>query len=94
MSVAVGVKVMCELVAALGALIVMFGLALRGGSRYVATVLGAAVIALSGLVLLVESTFRLLDANRIPSALLMLVFGSAVAAWHLHTRKVGAQSGD
>ncbi len=79
MSMAVGVKVMFELLAALGTLIAMFGLAFRGRFRDIAIVWGAAVVGVSGLVILVEATLGLLDANRIPSALIMLVVGGGTA---------------
>jgi hypothetical protein len=80
MSMAVGVKVIFELVAGLGALIVIVGSAMRGRSRDIATIWGAALVGLSGLVILVESTFGLLDANRIPSAVVMLLLGGGTAA--------------
>lgn len=78
MSTWVGVKVMAELVAALGGLIFLSGLLLRGRVRDLAISVGAALIGTSGLILLIECLFGLLDFNRYPSAIVMLVFGSGV----------------
>jgi hypothetical protein len=86
-STAVGVKVMAELVAAAGGLIFISGLALRGRARDFATKCGAAFVGLSGLVILLECLFGLLDANRIPSATLMLLFGTAVTSGVAQKRK-------
>jgi hypothetical protein len=78
MSTWVGVKVMAELVAALGGLIFLSGLALRDRARDIAIGFGAALIGISGLIILIECLFGLLDPNRYPSAILMLVFGTGV----------------
>jgi len=78
MSTWVGVKVMAELVTALGGLIFLSGLALRGRPREIAISFGAAVIGLSGVVILLECLFGLLDPNRYPSAILMVLFGTGV----------------
>jgi len=80
MSSAVGVKVIFELVACAGVLIFIFGLALKGRARDTAIVLGAAFVGLSGLVILTEALFGLLDTNRIPSAVIMLLVGGGTAA--------------
>jgi len=53
MSIAVGVKVVFELVACVGVLVFIVGLALRGRARDTAMSWGAAFVGLSGLVILV-----------------------------------------
>lgn len=78
MSTWVGVKVLAELVAGLGGLIFLSGLVLRGRARDIAIRFGAALIGLSGLIILLECLFGLLDPNRYPSAILMLLFGAGV----------------
>ncbi len=78
MSIWVGVKVFAELFAAAGGLIFISGLALRSRARDIATVFGAGLIGASGLILLLECLFGLLDPNQYPAALLMLLFGTGV----------------
>ncbi len=78
MSTWAGVKVMAELVAALGGLIFLSGLLLRGRARDIAISSGAALIGTSGLILLIECLFGLVDPNRCASAILMLLFGTGV----------------
>lgn len=78
MSTWVGVKIIAELVAAAGGLIFLSGLAFRDRARDIAISLGAGLIGLSGLILLLECLFGLLDPNQYPSAILMLLFGTGV----------------
>ncbi len=78
MSTWVGIKVMAELVTVLGGLIFISGLALRGRARDIAIRFGAALIGISGLIILLECLFGLLDPNRYPFAILMLLFGTSV----------------
>ncbi len=94
MSMAVGVKVMFEIVAGLGALIFISGVALTGRARDIATVFGAGLVGLSGLVILLECLFGLLDPNRYPSAILMLLFGTGVAGGTVYQRRKLAQLRD
>jgi hypothetical protein len=63
---------------AAGGLIFIFGLALRGRARDIATVFGAGLVGLSGIIILLECLFGLLDPNRYPFAILMLIFGAGV----------------
>jgi hypothetical protein len=84
---------MAELVAAAGGLIFISGLFLRDRARDIATVWGAGLIGLSGLVILLESLFGLLDANRIPSATLMLIFGTSVAGGLFYKQKKNSSPG-
>jgi len=69
---------MAEMVAAAGGLIFLSGLAFRDRARDIAVSFSAALIGLSGLVILLECLFGLLDPNRYPSAILMLLFGTGV----------------
>lgn len=78
MPIWVGIKLIAELVTAAGGLIFLSGLVLRARSRDIAIGLGAALIGISGLILLVECLFGLLDPSRYVSAILMLPFGAGV----------------
>lgn len=92
MSVAVIVKVLFELLAAAGGLIFISGLILRGRARDIATIVGAGLIGLSGLVILLECLFGLLDPNRFPFAIVMLVFGTGVTTGIVRKQKNAARS--
>jgi hypothetical protein len=88
MSIAVGVKVVFELVACVGVLVFIVGLALRGRARDTAISWGAAFVGFSGLVILLEALFGLLDANRIPSAIIMVLFGAGTAAGVVYSSRL------
>ncbi len=94
MSTWVGVKVMAELVAVGGGLIFISGLALRDRARDIATIFGAGLVGLSGLIILLECMFGLLDPNRYPSAILMLLFGTGVTGGTVYQRRKLAQLRD
>jgi peptidoglycan/LPS O-acetylase OafA/YrhL len=87
MSTWVGIKVMAELVTVLGGLIFIAGVALRGRARDRAISFGAALVGISGLILLLECMFGLLDPRRYPSAILLLVFGTGVTAGVAHNHR-------
>jgi hypothetical protein len=91
MSTWVGVKVMAELVTALGGLIFLSGLALRGRARDIAISFGAALVGLSGVVILLECLFGLLDPNRYPSAILMVLFGAGLITGMVRKQRNPAQ---